>query len=248
MSFECGDCYTGIQALLMNRPVTPVVMNEALRKAVLELTNNYKHPLLEATGPVVSFTPFVNNYQPNFFLNPADDGLDVMSINSFFIYNNPFIASSSSNGLTNSGYDLKFRSIDTLEVLLNIPGIPQYWTRQNNTLFFGSMPDNSYNTYARYQKQHPNSNEPNGFLTATQIMMADEWQETLEYAAALRVAPQVNLSNKRTELREALYGDTKFQATAGVSGSPGLIFGLTDQRNRDQATTTRRMRLRMGRV
>ena len=246
--FLCSDCFVGIQALLMNRPVTPSVMLEGLRKAVLELTNNYKHPLLEATGPTVSFTPFVNNYSPNFFINPADDGLDVMSINSFFIYNNPFIAPSASNGLTNAGYDLKYRSIDTLEVLLNVPGIPQFWSRQNNQLFFGSMPDNSYNTYARYQKQHPNSNVVNGFLDAQQIFMADEWQETLEYATALRVAPQVNLSGKRTELREALYGDTKFQSTQGVSGSPGLIFGLTDQRNRDQATTTRRFRLRMGKV
>jgi hypothetical protein len=246
--FTCQNCFIGIQALLMNRPVAPVVMLEALRKSVLELTNNYKHPLLEATGPTVQFTPFVSNYPPNFFLQPEDDGLDVMSINSFFLYNNLFQAPSAQNNFTNSGYNLKFRSIDAIEVLINIPGIPIYWTRQNNILFFGSMPNHAFFTYSRYQKQHPNSNEENGFVETQQIFMADEWQETLEYASAMRIAPQVNLGDKRVELREALYGDTKFQQTGGISGSPGLIFGLTDQRNRDQATTTRRVRLRMGRV
>ena len=63
----------------------------------------------------------------------------------------------------------------------------------------------------------------NGFAVDTTILMADEWQEILEYAAALRLAPQVNLSDKRVELREALYGDTKFQTTSGIEGAPGLV-------------------------
>lgn len=248
MAFECGDCFVGISGLLMGRTVGQSVMLEALRKAVLELTNDYKHPLLEATGPLVQFVAFQNNYEPDYFLQPADSGLDIMSINSFFLYNNPYVTPSAGNALTNSGYDLKYRSIDSIEVLINIPGLPLYWTRQNNILYFGSMPDNTYSTYARYQKQHPNTDTPDGFVADQQIMMADEWQETLEYAAALRIAPQLNLSGKRTELREALYGDTKFQSTSGVQGSPGLIFGLTSQSKRDQATTTRRVRPRMRSV
>jgi hypothetical protein len=171
-----------------------------------------------------------------------------MKVNSFFFYNNPYAAPSLVNSQANSGYDLKFRSIKDIEVLINIPGVPLYWARNNNQIYLGSMPDNTYNLYMRYQKQHPNSDTPNGFVSTTEILMADEWQETLEYAAALRCAPQANLADKRVELREALYGDTKFQQTSGIEGSPGLIFGLTSQRNRDQGTTTRRMRLRMGSV
>ena len=78
--------------------------------------------------------------------------------------------------------------------------------------------------------------------------MADTWQEVLEYAVAMRLAPQVNLADKKEELHEALYGDLKFQTSSGISGSPGLIFGRTTQNNRDQRNTTRRLRLRMGNV
>ena len=100
----------------------------------------------------------------------------------------------------------------------------------------------------RYQKQHPDTETPNGFDATTPIMMADEWQEILEYAAAIRLAPQVNLADKKNELHTSLYGDQKFQTSSGIEGAPGLIFQRTSQRNRDQATTTRRFRLRMGRV
>jgi hypothetical protein len=223
-------------------------MQEAMRKAVLEFTETYKHPLLEATGPIVQFVPFQNVYPPNFFLQLSDDNLDVSIINSFFIFNNPYAVPSASNGITNAGYDLKFRSINDIEVLLNIPGLPLYWSRNNNQIYVGSMPDQAYPAYARYQKQHPQTNIVNGFVDATPIEMADSWQEILEYAVAMRIAPQVNLADKKMELFTSLYGDQKFQTSGGIEGAPGLIFQRTSQRNRDQSTTTRRMRLRMGRV
>lgn len=248
MSFQVSDCYAGITGLLMNRTVSNGIMQEAMRKAVLEFTTDYKHPLLEATGPIVSFVPFQSNYAASYFMQSADAALDLSKVNSFFLYNNPFIAPSSDNSQTNAGYDLKFRSIKDIEVLLNIPGLPIYWSRNNNQLWFGSMPDNAYNTYMRYQKEHPSANTPGGFASNPQIMMSDEWQDMLEYAAAMRIAPQVNLASKRVELREALYGDEKFQQSSGIEGAPGLIFQRTSQRNRDQATTTRRLRLRMGGV
>src|ERR1700677_4402494 len=107
MSFEVGDCYAGITGLLMNRAVTQSVMNEALRKAVLELTNDYKHPLLEDTGPTVNLIAYQNSYSPNYFLNPSEDDLDIMKVNSFFFYNNPYAVPSEVNSQANSGYDLK---------------------------------------------------------------------------------------------------------------------------------------------
>ena len=248
MSFEAGDCFIGIAGLLMNRTVANATMLEALRKATLELTSDYTHPLLEATGPIVQFVAYQNTYSPNYFLQSGDVNLDVTKVKSFWIYNDPYAPPSPTNLQTNAGYDLKFRSPDAIEVLLNVPALPVYWSRNNNQILIASMPDNAYYTYMRYQKQHPNSETVNGFTTGTQIMMADEWQEILEYAAAVRLAPQINLSGKRVELREALYGDQKFQTSAGIEGAPGLIFQRTSQRNRDQGTTTRRMRLRMGSV
>jgi hypothetical protein len=248
MSFVASDCYVGIQGLLMGRTVSDSVMLEAMRKAVLEFTEEYKHPLLEATGPIVQLVPFQNVYVPNFFLNAPDDNLDISKVNSFFIYNSPYAAPTSDNSLTNAGYNLKFSSINDIEVLLNVPGLPSRWTRNNNQIYVASMPDQPYYLYMRYQKQHPLTDTPNGFTDDTPIEMADSWQEILEYAVAMRCAPQANLADKKNELYTSLYGDQKFQTSGGIEGAPGLIFQRTSQRNRDQATTTRRMRLRMGRV
>lgn len=247
--FEAQDCFQGITDLLMNRTVAQSAMLEEIRKAVLEFTEDYKHPLLEATGPIMQLVPFQNVYSPNFFVqSPGDVNLDISKVLSFFIYNNPYVTPSSDSENTNSGYDLKYRSIDSLEVLLNIPGLPIYWGRNNNQIYIASMPDDSYYLYMRYQKQHPNSETVNGFTNTQQIFMADTWQEVIEYACAMRIAPKVNLADKKAELHEALYGDSKFQTSSGVEGAPGLIFQRTSQRNRDQATTTRRLRLRMGGV
>lgn len=248
MSFTAGDCFTGIQQLLMNRVIAQATMLESIRKTVLELTEDYKHPLLEATGPLVQLTPFQNAYAPNYFLTAGDVNLDVSKVNSFFIYNNYFAVPSPTNSITNAGYDLKFSSIKDIEVLLNIPGLPIYWSRNNNQIYVGSMPDQAYYLYMRYQKQHPLSNVVNGFTTTTPVEVADTWQEIIEYASAMRIAPTINLADKKQELYSALYGDQKFQTSGGIEGAPGLIFQRTSQRNRDQQTTTRRLRLRMGGV
>lgn len=248
MSFVVSDCYTGIQALLMNRTIATSAMQEEIRKAVLELTEDYKHPLLEATGPNTNLVSLQNVYAPNFFLNAGDDNLDVSKVNSFFIYNNTYQVPTSNSSATNAGYDLKYRSMDAIEVLLQVPGLPVYWSRHNNQIYIASMPDDDYTVYMRYQKQHPLSNVVGGFVDGTQILMADTWQEIIEYAAAIRIAPKVNLANKKQELHTSLYGDQKFQTSGGIEGAPGLIFQRTSQRNRDQSTTTRRLRLRMGRV
>lgn len=248
MSFTAGDCQIGVQGLLMNRKFADSIFYEAVRKSVLEFTENYKHPLLEANGPIVQFVAFQNTYSPDYFMNTEDAGLDLSKVNSFFIYNDPYQVPNPDNDSTNSGYDLKLRSADNIEVLWNIPGLPLYWARSNNQILIGSMPDQAYSTYMRYQRQHPSSQTPNGFSATTVILMADRWQELLEYATAIRLAPQVNLADKKTELHTSLYGDAKFQTSSGAEGAPGLIFQATSQYSRDQSTTTRRFRLRMGRV
>lgn len=248
MSFQAGDCFTGIQQLLINRVIAQATMLEAIRKTVLELTEDYKHPLLEATGPTVQLVAYQNVYAPNYFLQAGDDNLDVSKVNSFFIYNNPYQTPGPNNGITNSGYEMKFCAMKDMEVLLNIPGLPIYWGRDNNQIYMGSMPDSTYDIYMRYQKQHPSSNIVNGFTQTTPILVADTWQEIIEYASAMRIAPTINLADKKQELYTALYGDQKFQVSGGIEGAPGLIFQRTSQRNRDQQTTTRRLRLRMGGV
>ena len=103
MSFTAGDCFTGIQQLLMNRVIQSATMLEAIRKTVLELTEDYKHPLLEATGPTVQLIVNQNAYPPNYFLNPGDLNLDISKVNSFWIYNNAYVTPSPTSTTTNSG-------------------------------------------------------------------------------------------------------------------------------------------------
>jgi hypothetical protein len=99
----------------------------------------------------------------------------------------------------------------------------------------------------RYQKEHPFPNRGTGSANNDPILFANSWQDIMEYAVAMRAARDLNLQAKANELYMALYGDQKFQISGGTEGSPGLIFMRTSQENRDQTTSTKSMRLRMGR-
>ena len=58
--------------------------------SALELSEDYKFPGLQTTGPVVNLVPLQANYSPDFFLKPADAGLELNKVDSFFIYTNGY--------------------------------------------------------------------------------------------------------------------------------------------------------------
>lgn len=250
MSFAISVLSTGAVALLNGRQ--PAAWNNTLaeyaRKSVLELSENYKFPGLQVTGPVVQLIPLQAVYAPSFFLQVADAALEVNKVNSFFIYNTPYAALSSSSS-SNSGYDLKFRTINTIEVLINVPGTPLYWTRHEGDIWLASVPDSAYYIYMRYQKENPFPNQGAipAIANADLIYFPNSWQDILEYSIAMRAARDLNLATKANELFTALYGDAKFQTSGGIEGSPGLIFQRTSQENRDQSTSMKSMRIKMGR-
>jgi hypothetical protein len=247
MSMIVASLYPGIVALLNGRPITayPNTAAEYIRKATLELTEDYKFPGLQTSGPVVQLIPYQAVYAPSFFLTSGDSTLEVNKVDSFFIYNYPYAGITSAE--SNSGYNLRFATIDTLEVLINTPGIPQKWTRHEDNIWIGNCPDQSYSGYMRYQKEHPFPNAGTGSAGNDPILLPNSWQDVLEHAAAQRIARDLNLQTKASDLSQALKGDSQFQSTGGISGSPGLIFGRTSQENRDQTTSVKAMRLRMGR-
>jgi hypothetical protein len=247
MSYTVASLYPGIQSLLQGRPVVsyPNTAAEYIRKAVLELTEDYKFPGLQTTGPVVQLIPYQAVYSPSFFLSSTDSTLEVNKVDSFFIYNYPYAGISSNQD--NSGYNMRFKTIDDIEVLINVPGLPQYWTRHEDNIWLGSCPDQTYSVYMRYQKEHPFPNAGTSNAGNDPILLPNSWQDIIEHAASLRIARDLNLQSKASEITTALRGDASFQATGGISGSPGLIFGRTSQENRDQTTSVKAMRLRMGR-
>ena len=253
MGFVVSDTYNGISDLLMGRTVPDAKMAEAVRKTVLEYTNDFKFSELQATGPLVQLIALQPNYDVSFFQSPIGEGqfsvpLPLKKINSFFLFLDPYTPPSSTNymNLSNAGYNLSFRTIDRLEVLMQVPGIPTNWTRYNQQIWIAALPTSAFYIFMRFQVEHefPNAGSPNAGLDT--IYMPNDWQEVVEYGAAQRLAQVYNLSDKATELNARLMGDQKFQETSGVEGQPGLIFRRTSDESRDQTTTVKRFRLKMG--
>lgn len=245
---KVGDLYSPIIRLLAGRTLSNAFLAEYIRKGVLELTENYKFQGLQVTGPTVQFTALLPYYPPSYFLATADATLEVNKMNSFFMFLNTYAPPSLTASTTNAGYNLTFRTINDIEVLINIPGTPIYWTRHEGNIWIGSCPDKGYYTYARYQKEHPFPNAGNANAGNDPILLPNSWQDIVEYQSAMRGAQELNLSSKVSEFNARLYGDQKFQQSGGLEGSPGLIFQRTSQENRDQSTSRKSFRLRMGSV
>lgn len=246
MSFPISALIPGCQALLNGRPVSAWnnTIAEYARKTVLEFAEDYKIPLVQQTGPVVSLIPLQAKYDPSFF-TVGNATLEVNKVDSFFIYTNgynPLI----SQTMQNTGFNLTFSTIDNIEVLINVPGLPTKWTRHEGQIYLGCTPNIVYNCYMRYSPEHSFPNAGTGSANTDTIFFANSWQDVIEYAIAMRAARDLNLTAKANELYAALYGDAKFQISGGIEGTPGLIFQRTSQERRDQTTTTKSMRLRIG--
>lgn len=249
MAMTVSTMYPGIQKLLMGRTVSNADMAEAVRKSVLEFTESYRFPGLESSGPVVSLTPNTPNYNTSYFTTPTDGSIELNMMVSFWVFTDPYIVPGTTAYTgSNAGYNLTYKTIDRLEVLINTSGEPLHWSRHNGQIWIACNPDRNYNLYARYQHEHPFPNAGTGSAGTDTVFLPNSWQEIIEYASAERLAPNYNLSTKATEFHTRLHGSADFERSDGVSGTPGLIFQRTSQLNRDQSTSTKRFRLRMGRV
>lgn len=246
-----SDLYPSIQDNLMGRIIPTSKMADAIRKMVMEITENYDCYMLQETQPTLQFQQFVANYPLSFFFASSTDPYlqpgYINKIRSIFLYidssSPPVIDGTNS---TAAGYNLTFRTIDRLNVLLNLVGLPIHWSRYNNQIWIAAVPDQAYYFQIRLQREHlfPNAGTTNEGTDT--IFLANSWQDILEYGAAQRLAQIYNLSTKATELNERLRGDAKFQLTGGLEGQPGLIFQRTSQEQRDQTTTVKQFRLKMG--
>jgi hypothetical protein len=241
--YTIASLETRISSLLQGRVIPPITLLNYVQDSVLELSEDYKFPGLQTSGPVVNLTPLNAVYSPNFFLSTADQGLELNKVDSFFIYIDGYAALSSATQ-QNTGYNLKFKTIDDIEVLINVPGTPTTWTRHEGNIWIGCVPDQPYPVAMRYIHENP---FPLGTDLDT-IFFPNTWKDILSYSTAMRAARDLNLQSKAAELHVALYGDSKFMLSSGQEGTPGLIFQRTSQERRDQTTSVKSMRLRMGRV
>lgn len=246
-----SDLYPSIQDLLMGRTVPTSKMADAIRKMVIEVTENYDCYLLQEYQPPQQFQQFVNSYPLNFFFpsssNPYLQPGYINKIKTFFLFIDPYVAPATNGWMgTNSGYNLTFRTIGSIQVLLNVAGLPIHWSRQAGSVWVAPIPDQTYWFQMCLQREHPFPNAGTSSEGTDTILLADNWQEICEYGAAQRLAQIYNLSTKASELNTRLRGDAQFQRTEGIEGQPGLIFQRTSQEQRDQTTTVKQFRLRMG--
>ena len=244
---QVSALYGGITDLLMGRAVPNAKMAEAIRKSVLELTEDYKFSELQTVGPNVQLQVGVPNYYTNYFTTPTDGAIKVNKVNSFFLYIDPYVAPTTpAFSGSNSGYELPFRTYSTMTTLLNVSGQPVHWSRFQEQVWLGSVPDNTYYMAMAYQHEHPFPNAGGVNAGNDPLFFPNSWQDILEHAASQRLAQIYNLSGKATELNARLRGDAKFQSSGGIEGTPGLIFQRTSDEQRDQTTSVKHFRLRMG--
>lgn len=246
-NFAIEDCFPQIQEYCAGRVFPQQNMINWVYRAVLELSKDYWFQGLQATGPLVNFVPAQNLYDPSFFSQPADSQLDLTKIVSFFMYYPPALspASLSVTG-TNPGITLKYREVASAENTLNISSFPSYWSRWAGQILVSPNPIQNFMVYMRYQKQHPwtiVSGKPAPAATDT-IYLDDDWQDIVEYAAAMRAANSVRLLDISADIHQILYGSPDFQKSGGTKGYPGLIFARISQYQRDSVTATRSVQLR----
>lgn len=249
MAFTVGTIQASVPTLMAGRAFSNADIAEACRKAILELSEDYKFPLLQTTGPIVQLIPLHNQYSPNYFMiagsPPAgDQGLEINKVNSFFFYYNQFVPLVGASG-SNPGYQLTFSTVDDIEILTNTIGPCQYWSRYGDQIILAMTPDLPYFIAMRYQKEHPFPNAGTVTANIDPILLPNSWQDIVEYATAQRLANNTRLFDIANAMKTNLYGDPLFQRSGGTEGTPGLIFHRTSQEQRDQTTSVKSMRLRM---
>ena len=118
-----NDLIPTVVELLGNRGDVAAKAPQALADAITEFTNNYPFEELRETGPVVQFTPGVDTYLASFFIKVPPPFTPQHIWNktvSWFFYLQPPInlMANPQLGYANPGYNLIFRDIEDMEVLL----------------------------------------------------------------------------------------------------------------------------------
>jgi hypothetical protein len=207
----------GIWAKLSNRNDVASFAPQAIQDACLEFSQNYAFQGLQRTTN--SFVTIAQGYGPlpfSTWVNAADIPVFGTTANpklipSFFMfYNYPL----NNPPNYNSGIGLTYKTIDALELMLQIPGTPAYWTRFNNQVYIAPQPIQQYYSYMRYQIQHPTA-APAAALTDI-VLLDDDWREIIEYGAAMRIAGNLRMLDYAAQYKQTLYGDPKKPGDLGL--------------------------------
>ncbi|HEY1644770.1 MAG TPA: hypothetical protein VGF75_00090 [Candidatus Saccharimonadales bacterium] len=246
-NFTVGDLFPQIMEYCAGRQFPDANMIRWVYRSVLELSKDYWFQGLQATGPYVNFVTGQFLYEPSFFQQAGDAALDINKVVSFFMYYQVGLTSSTIDlSYTNPGVQLKYREIASAENTMAIQSFPSYWSRWQGQVFISPNPVQAFLCFMRYQKQHPWTlvDDKPAPTADDVIMLDDDWQDIVEYCAAMRAAFSVRLFDIASAIKTLLYGDPDFQRSGGLKGQPGLIFGRVSQYQRDSITATRSIQIR----
>lgn len=238
------DLVPGVIRKLRNRQDLTDLIPTYVKKAVIDLTQNYEFDELRFTGPLMNFIQNQSEYSRSFFVTPGH-GYATFIV-SWFVYFDSSVTPGQS-----TGYVLKYRQprvVDPMSVILGIPTVYTQVGEQRNAgnLIVGYMPNNNYATYMRYQRQHPfpevdeNSSQGAAILAQQKIYMPDDWQDLIEYAAAEKALDDIGMTDVGVLFHQKLYGNP-------TKRMPGLIVERMTQQERQADYNERQLRMRVRR-
>lgn len=245
-----ADFISPVTKLLGNRSDVPGLAVQEIADTIIELSNDYPFEELRENGPLVALTPGVNQYALSAFLALAVDSAPQHVLNkviSWFYYLYPPTPLSSypvgaSN--SNSGYNLQFRDIEDLEVLINVLTVPIFWSWFGENLYIAGTPNNTNPIYLRYSFLHPFTSPV--ALNSDPVLLPQNWWDIIQYGAAERIALQLRMSDVADRYHQKLYGDPEFQRSSGGRGQPGLIHRRISQTQKNQARSVRSVKMMRG--
>lgn len=214
--------------------------------AILNISRNFRFPILEHSGPVIQFSPGLTIYSNNALILPSDTGLVTNLIPSFVRFFNPYTPVTPPNLGNNSSSTLKWKTVDALELMFNTPGIPTYFTRYGNAYMIAPVPDTIYNAYLRYQIEHTFNGSVAGkpqAVAADPFLLPNEWKQVVEYATAQIGATALRMLDYAQQYHTVLWGDPQQAISSEGRGNPGLIYRLISQMEGDSTSMMRSIRV-----
>jgi hypothetical protein len=198
-----------------------------LRDALLDITmdsqlrNEFDE--LEVIGPKFNLTanpvganPVVQEYAFSNFLTPGDYNTSTLG---FLIWTDP---PSNFNRVRLS--ETSYQDSDRISPY---PGLPTKWYRYGDMAGFSPPSDRAYQVQARIYRMHPVDNTSIATINATTILLAQDWNEVLIWAAVLRGFTELLEFEKATSVRTLLYGDPE------MPQRPGLLQGKKKRHERE---------------
>jgi hypothetical protein len=124
---------------------------------------------------------------------------------------------------------LNYTSYQASDKTPQYTSLPTEWYRFADTFGVTPCPDRNYQVQSRYLRRHPIIDYFNaqGLLNTTPILLPTEWNEVIEWAAAMRGFAELLAFERAAEIRVMLFGDPK------EPSRPGLISAIKSRRRQE---------------